>query len=169
MLNFIHQVIDHDMARVIHADVNGDEQTEVLHCADFEGLQLQVCVVYLKKKRCYATVKVINKDGKAVEYDQTPVGKIANGSSEIDGKNGGKKKKKKHTKGGILVKDEAKVEVTDTKEEAPVVIAEAVKEVLPGLVGQKTRRYLNHDWVPRWNPLVTALKVCFIIYTLTTS
>jgi len=156
VLNFIHRVLSYDMARSIPAGANGDEETEVLHVAEFEGLQLQVCVIYLKKKRCYATIKVVGDDGKAIVYDQLKETKV-NGTS--NGASNKKVKKNKHTKGGALIKEESKVEMTSTEDATavPVVID---KEVLPGLVGQKTRRYLNHDWAPRWNPLVTALKVC---------
>jgi len=156
VLNFIHRVLDYDMARSIPAGANGDEETEVLHVADFEGLQLHVCVVYLKKRRCYATIKVIGEDGKAVDYDHRKETKVNGTSDDAATK---KIKKNKHTKGGALIKDELNPETNGTKDEALGASPVVDKEILPGLVGQKTRRYVNHDWAPRWNPLVTALKV----------
>ena len=149
------------MARSIPAGANVDEETEVLHVAEFEGLQLQVCVVYLKKKRCYATIKVVGEDGMAVDYDQHKETKV-NGTCN----NAATKtiKKNKHTKGGALIKGDSTVEINGAKDETSAAPAVTQKEILPGLVGQKTRRYLNHDWAPRWTPLVTALKVCIVIY-----
>ena len=151
------------MARSIPAGANGGEETEVLHVAEFEGLQLHVCVVYLKKKRCYATIKVIGKNGKAVDYDNDT--EAVNGVTD-DAANK-KVKKNKHTKGGALVKEAIYAETNGAKKEIPAGATATEKEVLPGLVGQKTRRYLNHDWAPRWNPLVTALKACIIVHAKT--
>lgn len=163
VLNFIHRVLDYDMARSIPAGVNGGEETEVLHVAEFEGLQLHVCVVYLKKKRCYATIKVIGKNRKAVDYDNDT--EAVNGVAD-DAANK-KVKKNKHTKGGALLKETVHAETNGVKKDIPAGTTATEKEVLPGLVGQKTRRYLNHDWAPRWNPLVTALKACIIAHAKT--
>jgi len=141
------------MKRIIPAGVNESEEIEVLHAEDFQGLHLQVCVVYRGKKRCYATVKIVDNEGKDVTYEDTSAGD-GNISTEKTGTN---VKKNKHTKGGALIKDE-KVNGAVTVE--PL----AVKEVLPGALGVKTRpqSYINHDWVPRWSPLVSALKVRFL-------
>ncbi|KAH8591320.1 hypothetical protein B0O99DRAFT_690683 [Bisporella sp. PMI_857] len=153
VLDWVHRVLKQNMTRTIPTDANGDEHTEVLHATAFKGLHIQVCVVYLGKKRAYATVKIVGKEENGVVHNDAEGGEIADTDGSAVKSSG---KKNKHTKGGVLIKDE----VTKTGKNPEGAVAEDTisKEVLPGVVGVKARTYLGRQWVPRWSPVVIALK-----------